>query len=328
MKIDFSATTNTRIDEPYGRIDTPEEKDTIWNNIRDLGRTINYRHSVSASYNVPLNKIPALSWTSIRTNYNITYGWTAGSLGLADSLGHILTNTQAKTINGELNFRNLYNKSPFLKQYNNNTFSLKGDKGGRGGKDELNAADAEDDKDKKKKIKKVSPTAEVMVRLLLSLKRVTINYTENYSTTLPGFMLTPDLMGLDLKDGPAPGWDFVMGIQPSGNWLDSAASKGWISSAGTFNSTFLQNYSRNLDVRTNLEPVPDLRLDINLNKSYSENHSEFFRNIMPSTTQPAYYQILNCCSTNWMKVCRLSVIFPIVAPRRQETYKFSDLHNS
>ena len=131
----------------------------------------------------------------------------------------------------------------------------------------------------KKKIKKVSPTAEVMVRLLLSLKRVTINYTENYSTTLPGFMLTPDLMGLDLKDGPAPGWDFVMGIQPSGNWLDSAASKGWISSAGTFNSTFLQNYSRNLDVRTNLEPVPDLRLDINLNKSYSENHSEFFRNI-------------------------------------------------
>lgn len=279
MKIDFSATTNTRIDEPYGRIDTPEEKDTIWNNIRDLGRTINYRHSVSASYNVPLNKIPALSWTSIRTNYNITYGWTAGSLGLADSLGHILTNTQAKTINGELNFRNLYNKSPFLKQYNNNTFSLKGDKGGRGGKDELNAADAEDDKDKKKKIKKVSPTAEVMVRLLLSLKRVTINYTENYSTTLPGFMLTPDLMGLDLKDGPAPGWDFVMGIQPSGNWLDSAASKGWISSAGTFNSTFLQNYSRNLDVRTNLEPVPDLRLDINLNKSYSENHSEFFRNI-------------------------------------------------
>ena len=279
MKIDFSATTNARIDEPFGKIDTPEEKDSLWNNIRDFGRTINYRHSVNVNYNVPLNKIPVLSWTSLRTSYNTTYGWTAGSFGLADSLGHILTNTQGKTINGELNFRNLYNKSDFLKKYNTATFSKRDDRARDGNSEMKQSSSKEDEKeDEKKKEIKVGPTGEILVRLLISMKRITINYSENYSTTLPGFMQSPQLIGMNFNDGPAPGWDFILGVQPTRQWLDDAADNGWISSALTFNSTFLQNYSENLDIRANFEPLPDLRLDINMNKNYSENHSEFFRN--------------------------------------------------
>ncbi|HNA59018.1 MAG TPA: cell surface protein SprA, partial [Chitinophagales bacterium] len=68
------------------------------------------------------------------------------------------------------------------------------------------------------------------------------------------------------------------GYQPSYKWMDSIARKGWISSATSLNYLFLQTYSENLDVRANFEPLKDFRLDLNLNKTYSKNHSEYFKN--------------------------------------------------
>ncbi len=143
----------------------------------------------------------------------------------------------------------------------------------------------------KKKEKKVGAAGEVMIRLLLSLKRITINYSQNYATTLPGFMETPQLIGMNFNDGPAPGWDFIFGSQPTRQWLDEAAENGWISTATTFNSQYLQNYSENIDIRANIEPLPDFRIDINLNKTYSRNHTEFFRNL--GTLDMPEFQHLN-----------------------------------
>ena len=87
----------------------------------DLGRTTNYRHTLSATYTLPISKLPIFSWVTVKANYNTSYAWIAGSLGLADTLGNTINNTQSRSINGEFNFRNLYNKSKFLKQYNSNT---------------------------------------------------------------------------------------------------------------------------------------------------------------------------------------------------------------
>lgn len=278
MKIDFSATNNSRIDEPYGKIDTKEKKDTIWNNIKDFGRTINYRHSLSVNYNVPINKIPVLSWTTLKTSYNSTYGWVAGSLGIADTLGNVISNTQSKTINGELNFRNLYNKSKYLKDYNGSSFKGKT-------KQTLDKKAIGDDKATDSSATEEKPEEKVsgegaggfFTRLLISLKRVTINYSENYGTTLPGFMQKPDLLGLNTAS-VAPGWAFITGVQPNYKFLEDAADSGWLSTATSMNSLFFQNYSQNLDIRTNLEPLPDFKIDITLNKTYSNNHSEYFKN--------------------------------------------------
>ncbi|HNK99224.1 MAG TPA: cell surface protein SprA, partial [Chitinophagales bacterium] len=115
IKIDFSATNNARIDEPYGALDTKEKRDSLWNSFYDFGRNINYRHTVSATYTLPISKLPIFSWITIKANYNTSYGWVAGSIGIADTLGNTINNTQSKSVNGEFNFRNLYNKSKFLK---------------------------------------------------------------------------------------------------------------------------------------------------------------------------------------------------------------------
>jgi cell surface protein SprA len=117
ISMDFSAVVNTRIDEPEGRINTPEKKDSLWNNFWNWGRKVNYEHRFNASYNVPFKNIPLLDWMTGRARYSSTYGWTAASLA-AEELGNIVSNSQNIQVNGELNLKNLYNKLAFLKPYN------------------------------------------------------------------------------------------------------------------------------------------------------------------------------------------------------------------
>jgi cell surface protein SprA len=117
LSFDYNATNNARIDEPYGRIDTKEKRDSLWNKIQTFGRNTYYTQNANATYNVPLQKIPALDWTSVRLSYGADYSWTAASQ-LARGLGNTIGNTQSKQVNGELNFTQLYNKNRWLRAVN------------------------------------------------------------------------------------------------------------------------------------------------------------------------------------------------------------------
>ena len=71
------------------------------------------------SYNVPMQKIPWLDWTTLRASYGTQYNWLAASNSeLARNLGNTLSNTQTRTVNAELNFEQLYSKSRFLRAVN------------------------------------------------------------------------------------------------------------------------------------------------------------------------------------------------------------------
>jgi cell surface protein SprA len=121
ISIDFMATNNARIDEPFGRIDSKSKKDSVRSNLFKGGRNTTYRQEATITYNVPTNKIPLLDWTTLRASYNTKYNWLAGSL-LARTpeidLGNIVANTQTRSINGELKFEELYNKWRFLRAVN------------------------------------------------------------------------------------------------------------------------------------------------------------------------------------------------------------------
>ena len=103
LVVDFHATTQARIDEPEGIVDRqrdPERyqqwKDTVWNNILDGGRPVNYNHDFSVQYTVPVNKLPFLDWTSLQLGYSTRYDWQAAAV-TADStnLGNVIRNASA-----------------------------------------------------------------------------------------------------------------------------------------------------------------------------------------------------------------------------------------
>ncbi len=114
LSFDYTATNNSRIDEPYGRINTAEKRDSLWDRIKTFGRNTLYTQSMNASYNVPLAKLPLTDWVTLRVSYGATYTWTAASV-LAKDLGNTIGNTQNKQLNGELNFSQLYNKQRWLR---------------------------------------------------------------------------------------------------------------------------------------------------------------------------------------------------------------------
>jgi len=126
LKVDFTASSIARIDEPEGGVDRrryPELfdiwRDSIMANLSDFGRTTNYYHLFNFNYNVPINKLPLLSWVTSNARYSARYDWLAGTI-FADSLNIKTGNTIKNSNNGQFtlqaNLTNLYNKVKFLKE--------------------------------------------------------------------------------------------------------------------------------------------------------------------------------------------------------------------
>ncbi|CAN5440362.1 cell surface protein SprA [soil metagenome] len=334
LNLDFSAINNARIDEPTGRLNTKEKKDTLWSNIFEFGRTTRYQHSFNANYNVPIDKIPFLDWVQIRTGYGSTYSWVAAPLVLDGNgqftdnpLGNTLNNSNNIRLNGEFNIKNLYDKSKFLKPYNSNrsrqgdtkekrAATLAGNKKREDkieddikkqkeelvkAKQEIKAVKASDDTLKKEKLAQIklrkksikerikklkadkqrilspeSPGLSPLIRPLISVKRISVNYTETRTTSLPGYLPKTRFIGQD-KGFNTPGLDFAFGTQPTSKTLDEYANNNWISSDTLLNYQFMQTVSKNLNIRGVIEPFRDLRVDLTLTKTTMDNFNEFFK---------------------------------------------------
>ncbi|MBC7947906.1 MAG: cell surface protein SprA [Chitinophagaceae bacterium] len=325
ISLDFSAVNNARIDEPFGRIDTKEKKDSVRKNFLKGGRNTQYQHQATLTYNVPTQKIPFLDWTTLRASYATRYNWLAASL-LARRLGNTLSNTQTRTVNGELNFDQLYSKSRFLRAVANGPAPKqdKDDKDGKGkdakpvdknakpstGKPAVdNVTDASSDslqaqlarmtpKERKKALKEIRrkkkeekrrlkaerknqlPEIGGAVRfvagLATSLKRVGIQYTEDYGTTLPGYMDSTHILGSNPKSGQ-PGFDFIFGYQPDTNWINSFGSKGLLSRDPLVSAMIQQRFNQRLNITAQLSPLRDLNIDVNFDKTFDKQYAELYK---------------------------------------------------
>ncbi len=338
ISIDYSATNRARIDEPEGRIDTRDKKGTVKDNVLKGGRNTDFSQDVTINYNLPTNKIPLLDWTTIRASYNTRYNWLAGSLlARTDSidLGHRLSNTQTRTINGEFKFEELYNKWRFLRAVSTNSPNPPGNKagganqpgggksGGKGnkgnkGKDEKgntagntgldqqlnqqgNAGVAKADtirnkkgkiirikKPKVKKVKKqkrdpndlpeVGNIPKFFLRMVTSLKRVGIQYTEDMGTTLPGYMDSTKLLGYNPKS-KEPGFGFIFGYQPDTNWINNFGARGLLSRDSLVSEMIRQRYNQKLNLTAQLSPFRDFNIDLNMDKTFSKDYSELYKDI-------------------------------------------------
>ncbi len=280
ISLDFSANNTSVIDEPQN-LPGKEVKDTIWTNIRKLGRNRLYDQTANVSYNLPLDKIPFLSWTQVRARYGSTYFWEARPLGLQDSLGNTMGNSQNIQLNGELNLTKLYNSIPYLKKINQSRNRKSSRSSKSKDKEKDKGKNAEADKKKKSSSKNsVSPIARALIRPLMSLRRISLTYNERNSTVIPGFMREHEYLGLNFMGGqqPMPGWDFVFGAQPDlRSWLEWGAKEDIISKNRLLNDQVRQTSSVNITGRANIEPYRGLKIDLNANMTYNFNHSEFYK---------------------------------------------------
>jgi cell surface protein SprA len=80
----------------------------------------------------------------------------------------------------------------------------------------------------------------------------------------------------------APGMDYVFGKQPDTTWLNRKASKGLITRDTTLNFLFRQSLEQKLSLTAQLEPVREFTVDVNLDKTFTKDYSELFKNLPDS----------------------------------------------
>ncbi len=124
-------------------------------------------------------------------------------------------------------------------------------------------------------------------RALMSVRSVSLSYSSTDGTVLPGFMPEPRIFGVgkytpdrdmygDLSgQTTAPGIPFLLGWQDK-DFALKAAKNGWITNDTTLNSPYVMSHSETFSIRANIEPFPDLKIDLNANRTYSERTTEFY----------------------------------------------------
>lgn len=277
-------------------------------NLRDLGRNTNYNQNVQVNYTLPLKYIPYMDWVDVKAQYRADYSWAAGPLieinGEINPVGNIIQNGQNRSVTADLNFDRLYNKSKYIKGLD----KIKDDKrrsrirtSSRGVGDTQDTSKGEDDKDdarrSRKKEKEPGRLEKLLLRPLFMLRSVRLNYKEDFTTIIPGFLDTPEYIGL--ADGfSSPGVGFVFGIQPDisktnpNNWLqDAANNKNWITQSSALNQPVIQTKSQVIDAKIKVEPWNDFKIDIDFSKNYQTNHTEEFRYKQePTDSVPSFKQ--------------------------------------
>jgi cell surface protein SprA len=297
LRLTYSGVASSRIDEPDGAIDTREKKDTIWNNIKKLGTPVSFSQSTNLTYDVPVNKLPYMDWTSLQTSYTANYDWRSAPPA-ALQYGNTVQNAQTITANGQLNFVQLYNKSPFLRniiQGNGNQPKVKANKPEPTVKDTTEKKKPEKKTKKKKKKKKKRKNTnqtrqkqqeeeeapphnlsvgETMVGVLMSIRNVSVNYTDNNGQLLPGFSPVPQYLGEDARVS-APGFPFIFGSQR--DIRPDAVRNGWLVTDTGLSAQYMTTHRESISGQATLEPIKGLRINVDFNRQQSTSFTETFR---------------------------------------------------
>jgi cell surface protein SprA len=304
LNLDFSAINYARVDEPFGKLDTKAKKDSVRKNFWDGGRTVLYQQKAVLSYNLPFSKLPLTDWISGRYNYSANYNWIGASL-LALNLGNTLENGKQIGFTGEFDFNRLYNKSKWLSSVSNaapkntqqqtqttttadTTLPTKQEvvKGlhGKARKEALRQWREKKRAARKaarqnKQVNTASGVTKTAVQLVTMVKRASVNYSENYYSRVPGYKDSTQILGQNWKT-KQPGFDYIFGKQPDTAWLNKKAAQGVIVRDSMFNLLFRQTYEKRFSITAQLEPIRELIIDLNLDKSFSKEYTEMFKDTL------------------------------------------------
>ena len=367
LHMNFQSGTQAEIEEPNDPLNRPINKDlypdrysawkdSVWHSIMHWGSPLNYRQNFTASYQLPLNKLPIFDWMNADANYTATYNWVRGTeLEDGTNLGNTISNNRQINLNSNLNMETLYNHIPFLKKANDRfkkaaarqparkpsrtsktsqpsqdekvlpknknsyeteltlrrdtTFTVTHNKKskrlivtaktpeGRSYPVKFKVIDQNKILIKNRDSVKVKLTvtpkppienqwwyrpAQTAARVLMMVRSIGISYRNQYAMALPGFKPTVgDAFGQRTGGVMAPGLAFAFGMTDD-SFLQKARDNGWLNDSLSTPAT--TNLTNDLQLRATLEPLPDLRIDLNASRTESRARSiQYMYQGMPTT---------------------------------------------
>lgn len=269
LKLNYNARTSNIVRNYLDDRGKPLEDYSIWQDFWNTGEPNTHQQSYTLSYDIPLYKIPVLSFLKATYTYKGSYNWLRSNDALANAidngvdyyLGNTIQNENTQILNSTLNLDLLYKYV------------------GLTGKKKPAAKGAPAPKAAPKPGEKVTAAPKTsggnvfldgLIGVLTSVKSIGVTYSENNGTVLPGYLPNVGFFGTS-----KPTLDFIFGSQDLGV-RQEAAENGYLTLYPQFNQNFTQISTEQLDLTAKVDLFPDFTIDLIANRLYANNYSEQF----------------------------------------------------
>ncbi|NRT14001.1 cell surface protein SprA [Flavobacterium sp. 28A] len=265
LKLGYTASSSNIVKNYLNEDNEPIDSFTIWDSYWNIGDPNQHMQQLVLNYEIPINKIPLLSFVKANYSYTGDYSWQRTSNALSDinidgvdyDLGNTIQNARSNNLNATFNMDMLYKYIGLSKS----------DKK-QGSKPKV-AIPKPGEKivNTNNQPAPSSPFVDGLRGILTSVKNIQLNYTENSGTVLPGYTPSVGFLG-----SSRPSLGFIFGSQEDVRY--EAAKKGWLTFYDNFNQNYTQVTNKEFKATANVDLFPDLKIDLNADRSYSENYSE------------------------------------------------------
>lgn len=266
LRFNYTVATNNIVRNYFDENKKPIDELTIWDDYFNIGQANLHTQQLVVNYDLPINKIPALSFVKSVYSYTSDFSWQRSSDAMSSidyngvnySLGNTIQNAGSHKLNTTLNMDMLYRYVGLTNKGKKPAAAPKPAAPKPGQKLAAQPKNVTSDR---------SLFTERIIGLATALKTLQVNYSLNEGTMLPGYLQNIGFLGT-----AKPTVGFVLGSQADVRY--EAAKNGWLTYYPEFNQSFTQVSNKTLNVTGQLELFPDFKIDLTADRVLSENHSE------------------------------------------------------
>ena len=275
LKLDINSATRTLNDNlDVNTMDTR----SIFKDPFRAGRPVLYNHRIQLTYRLPFEFLPYLDFINTEVGYGTQYNWSARSTSMIDAegqkLGNLAQNNNNISVTGGADFSAFFTKFNYFRKVNDKMNARRAEI------DSLNNVYSQAFTKKKKnffksyKFKNKLTPVQALAYALTSIKQADFNFTETNGTILPGLLSSPNFYGYGQGIG-GPTFGFLLGSQA--DIRRYAIENKWISNSNYMTEAYSQMTNQNFTGSVQIQPINDLRIDLNFMKNYSKNlvHSNY-----------------------------------------------------
>ena len=275
LRLNLTA-SNNNIVRNYFNTDGDQESGVnelldLWDGFFDIGEPNRHAQQMQLNYELPFDKVPFLNFINAQYTYTSNFDWQRGGDALAEvareALGdpeaqiNTVQNANTHNLTANLTMQRFYDFLGLKKRDGKLPVArasvLRRDKAGN---------PKEGAKDEKPK-GKTSKGLNALIDFVTMVKRVNVNYSENNGKVLPGYTQSIGFIGT-----ARPSVGFVFGSQR--NVRFEAARRGWLTNFTEFNSQYMQNNVKNLNITATANPIPDLTIDLTADRQITNSLQE------------------------------------------------------
>ena len=272
LKVNYTAASNNIVRSYIGENGVINNNLGIWDDYWNIGEPNQHNQQITVNYDVPINKIPLLSFLKSTYIFQSDYNWQRASVALSRfeatdgtiyNLGNTIQNNASHKLNTALNMDQFYKYLGLVKSANRTPKAV----------DPKNVTPPKPGQ-KIQNTRVQTPTegnvfVDGLIGVVTAIKNVQINYTQTGGTVLPGY--TPSL-GFFGTSRPTLG--FVFGSQADVRF--EAAQNGWLTTYPEFNQNYTQIKTKKLELTANVDLFPDFKIDLTATRNETNNFSEQF----------------------------------------------------